>query len=356
MIHYSTRKHKVLTYIQLNPADASTQNILGFLATDGERVSRITIIRDLNELRAKKLIKRSGKGRSAHYEELLTNPLLRYIDPEHYFSIPTDERPHSFHSHSSFQASVFRNVTDSLFTKQEKLRLQTLHIKYQTNIAQLSHTIRNKELERLMIELSWKSSRIEGNTYSLIDTETLLKTNKLSAGHSDFEAAMIRNHAHAFEYIVHHKTTFQKLTIRSIETIHDLIAHNLGIHLGLRSKPVGIVGTAYRPIDNRPQIEDALKMLTHTLNNLENPFAKAFFALLLVSYIQPFEDGNKRTARMLCNAILVAHDTCPLSYLSIDESLYKKATILFYEQHSARLLKELFIEQYRSAVQEYFQA
>ena len=89
-------------------------------------------------------------------------------------------------------------------------------------------------------------------------------------------------------------------------------------------------------------------------NKIKDPFAKAFAAVILLSYIQPFEDGNKRTARLLGNAVLLAHGACPLSYRSINEADYKKATLLFYEQMSARFFKELFIKQFQFAVENYF--
>ena len=90
--------------------------------------------------------------------------------------------------------------------------------------------------------------------------------------------------------------------------------------------------------------------------NLDDPFSKAIFMILMISYIQPFEDGNKRASRLLGNAILLANNACPLSYRSINEADYKKAVIIFYEQNSARLFKELFIEQFKFAVSNYFQA
>jgi len=89
---------------------------------------------------------------------------------------------------------------------------------------------------------------------------------------------------------------------------------------------------------------------------LDDPFSKAIFTTLMISYIQPFEDGNKRASRLLGNAILLANNACPLSYRSINEADYKKAVIIFYEQNSARFFKELFVEQFKFAVGNYFQA
>ncbi len=123
---------------------------------------------------------------------------------------------------------------------------------------------------------------------------------------------------------------------------------------GLRKTPVGIVGTNYRPLDNQHQIKEAVEKLVKIINKLKNPIEKALTTVIMISYIQPFEDGNKRTGRILANAILLANNYCPLSYRSIDEAEYKKAVIIFYENNSLAYFKELFIEQFNFAVDKYF--
>jgi Fic family protein len=125
---------------------------------------------------------------------------------------------------------------------------------------------------------------------------------------------------------------------------------------GIRKHPVGITGTRYRPLDNAHQIQEAVKKSLKAISMFTHPFTQALAAILMVSYIQPFEDGNKRTARLMGNAILVAHTVCPLSFRSVDESEYKKAILLFYEQNNARPFKELFVNQFKFAVENYFRA
>jgi Fic family protein len=214
-----------------------------------------------------------------------------------------------------------------------------------------------KEFERLTIELSWKSSQIEGNTYSLIDTEILIKEGKAAKGHSRDEAVMILNHKKAIEYIFSRKGEFSSLNLKKIENVHSLLADKLSTEKGMRKRPVGITGTRYRPLDNQHQIREAIEKMCETINNKKiQPLAKALASILLISYIQPFEDGNKRTARLVGNAVLFAHGFCPLSYRSVDEAEYKKAIMLFYEQNSARYFKELFVSQFRFAVKNYFLA
>ena len=214
-----------------------------------------------------------------------------------------------------------------------------------------------KEFERLTVELSWKSSQIEGNTYSLIDTEILIKENKEAEGHKKEEAVMILNHKKALEYIIGNRNEFKNLTLRKIEDVHGLIIDGLSVAKGLRKKAVGITGTKYRPLDNEYQIREMMEKTVDVVNKkLDDPFSKAIFTTLMISYIQPFEDGNKRASRLLGNSILLANNACPLSYRSINEADYKKAVIIFYEQNSARFFKELFIEQFKFAVSNYFLA
>lgn len=97
----------------------------------------------------------------------------------------------------------------------------------------------------------------------------------------------------------------------------------------------------------RFQLRETMENAAALINKTSNPFVKAFIAVLLISYIQPFEDGNKRTARLVGNVVLLARNVCPLSYRSVDEADYKKAMVLFYEQNNVRTFKELFIQQYK---------
>ena len=116
----------------------------------------------------------------------------------------------------------------------------------------------------------------------------------------------------------------------------------LSISPWIRKQAVGITGTVYRPLDNEWQIYEALEKLAALLNKSTHPLEKALIANSMISYIQPFADGNKRTGRMLANAILLSRDFFPLPYRSVDEETHKKALMLFYEQGSIYHLKKIF--------------
>jgi len=349
MIKLNKRQKEVLEFIRKNPK-TNTSAVLEFVIKSYEDTSRITIVRDLNLLLKGGLIKKQGKGRSVTYQERIKNSFLEYIDVETYFKKGPDEREVGY---KKFNLDVFNNLKDIL-TKEEVGELRELNKKYQENIKKLSKVALKKEFERLTIELSWKSSKIEGNTYSLIDTEVLIKENQEADGHKKEEARMILNHKLALDYIVKNIRKFKKLSIRDIEDVHKLIVGGLGVEGGMRKRLVAITGTTYKPLDNQYQIKEALKKMVDRLNKIKDPFSKALLVILLISYIQPFEDGNKRTARLIANAVLLADNACPLSFRSVNEVDYRKATILFYEQNNASFFKKLFIEQLKFSVKNYF--
>ncbi len=353
MIKMNERQEKILGYIRKHKA-ATNKELVDYMSRLGEKVTRLTIVRDLDKLLKFKLISKTGSGRNVSYKEKIESPALSYFDTEKYFKLPPDERDVKF---EKFNFDVFGYFEKNIFSETETGRLEKINREYQRRMKKMSASVLKKEFERLTIELSWKSSQIEGNTYSLIDTEILIKEGKTSKGHSKDEAAMILNHKQAIDYIFSRKGEFKSFNLRKIENIHSLLVKNLSAEKGIRKRLVGITGTKYRPLDNQHQIREAVEKMCRVVNSGKvRPLAKALASILLISYIQPFEDGNKRTARLTGNAVLFAHGFCPLSYRSIDEAEYKKAILLFYEQNSARYFKELFAEQFLFAVKNYFLA
>ena len=343
MIKLTKRQIEILNFIKKS-GSAGNLEIKNFL----KNVSRITIVRDLNFLLKNNLIQQEGEGRGVYYKEKIEQDFLRYIDIDKYFQ--SDEREIKF---KRFNFDIVKSVKN-IFSQKELAELQGLNKQYQERIKKLPDSIMKKEFERLTIELSWKSSKIEGNTYSLIDTEILIKEHKEAIGHKKEEAIMILNHKKAIDYIVDKKSDFKKLTLGKIESVHSLIVDGLNIESGLRKNPVRITGTQYLPIDNQHQIREAMEKAIKAVNELSDYFSKAVFVMSIISYIQPFTDGNKRTSRLLGNALLMADNICPLSFRSIDETEYKKSVILFYEQNNLRMFKELFIEQFKFAIENYF--
>lgn len=350
MENLTKRQEQILDIIKKNEP-VSTKYIKQELEKNRGELNRVTVIRDLDTLLEKGLIEKEGKGRGTYYKMKTANELLQYFNPENYFQTPPDEREIK----DAFDFNVFKYFSDKIFSQDKLKELDELNDDYRRRINRLSEEQLKKEFERLTIELSWKSSRIEGNTYSLIDTEILLKENKEAEGHTREEAQMIINHKKALDHILNKKEDFKQLNTRKIEDLHKLIVDKMGVETNFRKRLVGITGTRFKPLDNQYQIKEAMEEMANIANNEKlHPLLRSMACILLTSYIQPFEDGNKRTARLLGNAVLLAHDYCPLSYRSINESDYKKATLLFYEQNSLLFFKELFIEQFKFSINNYF--
>ena len=343
------RQSKILDYINRH-ISLSRLEIEQYIASIDDKNSKNTIIRDLDVLLKNNYIKKTGSARSIKYQPANNNELLIKYDVENYFKGDFDNRKIKY---PQFNFDIYNNLKN-LFSADETKKLEDTNKIYINKINALSGIILKKEYERLLIELSWKSSQIEGNTYSLLDTETLIKENIEASGHKKEEATMILNRKRALEFIFENKDYYKTITLKKLEELHALLTNDLGVDKGLRKSPVGIVGTNYKPLSNQLQIKDAVEKMIEAINTAENVIEKALIAVLMISYIQPFEDGNKRTGRILANAVLFANGYCPLSYRSVSESDYKKAVILFYENNSIDYFKELFVEQYKFAVEKYF--
>ncbi len=345
----SKRQYSILDYIYENPYVQRT-DIEAYLLSLGEVATKVTVLRDLDALIAKRLVKTKGKARNTSYVAANMSYLMRKYDVEEYFNKRYDEREVKY---VQFNFDIFKKFKN-IFLNSEMKELEKATVQFNSKISQLTPGILKKEYERLMIELSWKSSQIEGNTYTLLDTEVLIKDNTEAEGHKREEAVMILNHKAALDFVFNNKDYFETLSVSKIEMLHSILVDNLSVEKGLRKSPVGIVGTDYRPLSNQHQIREAVEKLVTLVNSVKNPVEKALITVLMISYIQPFEDGNKRCGRILANAVLMAHGACPISYRSVDEKEYKKAVIIFYETNSLVYFKKLFIEQYRFAVQKYF--
>lgn len=315
-------------------------------------VSFATFKRILAKLISENFLVTSGQGRATKYTLSPVYELIQPIDIEKYYQKEIDEREIK----EDFNFSVITEILPkhSVFTKSELVKLSELQKSYQKNVSQLSETEYKKELERLVIDLSWKSSQIEGNTYSLLETERLLKEKETASGKTKEEAVMLLNHKEAIDFIIENPDYLNPLSVAKIEDIHSLLVKELDVERNLRKKRVGISGTNYRPLDNEFQILEALRNSCQVINQKENVFEKALLTLVLISYIQPFMDGNKRTARIVSNAVLMSNNHCPLSFRTVDSIEYKKAMLLFYEQNNIAAFKEIFINQFEFAVKTYF--
>lgn len=176
----------------------------------------------------------------------------------------------------------------------------------------------------------------------------------IDSGKTKEEAIMLLNHKDALDFVLDVPDYLKELSVHRIEDIHSILTKELEVDRNIRHRRVGITGTNYRPLDNEFQIREALEDTCTLVNGKNNVFEKALLTLVLLSYIQAFVDGNKRTARISSNAILIANGYCPISFRTVDSIDYKKAMLMFYEQNNIAAFKKIFIEQFFFAVKTYF--
>lgn len=309
-----------------------------------EKISIATLKRDLKNMTDQGFLFLGGKGKISNYTLSGKGLIRRDFNTDSYFS----EDPYTKTILDKYNFGLLGILgKEMLFSEEENRELERYTKIFREKNINASDAILKKELERFVIELSWKSSKIEGNTYTLLDTEKLLRDGIVSESNTKEEADMIINHKKAFNYILDLIRNNQDLSsFRELENIHRLLVLDLGINHGIRKSAVGITGAKYMPLDIFSQIEEETKKMLETIKLLDNNFSKALLAILFISYLQSFEDGNKRTARLFANGILISFGLAPLSYRDVDEKKYREVVLIFYEQNSIQAFKKIFIEQY----------
>ena len=209
---------------------------------------------------------------------------------------------------------------------------------------------------RLLIDLSWNSSRLEGNTYSLLETERLLDLGEAGEGKDARETQMILNHKAAIDLLVEEAghVGFNRYTILNL---HALLADNLLADPAacgrLRSIGVAIGGTPYHPLEIPQLVEECFRQILDTAAAIEDPFEQAFFAMVQLPYLQPFEDVNKRVSRLAANLPLVRDNLCPLSFADVPDRAYVDGILGVYELNRVELLRDVFCWAYERSCARY---
>lgn len=344
-----SQKDQKIVNVFLEKAEMQSSEIYAEMVRIGEEIPLVTIKRALSRMVNEGILETVGSGRSTSYTITQKGRIFADIDAKYYCDTEPDKR----YGLSKYNFGLLSAMPQSTFIDRELDILHDATKEYEKRTMDLPLAIQKRELERLVIELSWKSSKIEGNTYTLLDTEKLILENKEAPGHSKEEAQMILNHKDAFNYVHQHPERFKTITRKNLEELHAILVKGLNVGSGLRTRPVGITGSKYHPLDNIHQIAEAIESLAAMISRAEDSYTMALLALLGISYIQPFEDGNKRTGRLMANALLLSHSLAPLSYRSVDENEYREAVLVFYELNSIMPMKKIFIGQYDFAARNY---
>ncbi len=208
---------------------------------------------------------------------------------------------------------------------------------------------------RLLIDLSWNSSRLEGNTYSLLETERLLSSGVAAEGKDQRETQMILNHKAAIEFLID-STPELALSRYSILNLHALLSDNLlpdPACGSLRTISVGIGGSVYIPLSVPQLVSECFQQIIDTAAAIKNPFEQSFFLMVHLPYLQPFEDVNKRVSRLAANIPLIRENLSPLSFIDVPEQTYINGLIGVYELNRVELFAEIFVWAYERSASRY---
>ncbi|MES3008423.1 MAG: Fic family protein [Pseudomonadota bacterium] len=217
-------------------------------------------------------------------------------------------------------------------------------------------------LNRLLIDLSWASSQLEGNTYSRLDTRELIEHGRAARGKAAVETQMILNHKNAIELLAENcgapgsgpTMTLDRFTIMNL---HGTLAENLLPNPEdegcVRQHIVDIGQSVYRPLSVPAQIDETLTVLLQKASQIRDPFEQSFFLMVHLPYLQPFADINKRTSRLAANLPLFRANLCPLTFLGVPEQAYSRAILGVYEMTRVELLRDLYVWAYERSTQEY---
>lgn len=211
-------------------------------------------------------------------------------------------------------------------------------------------------MNRLLIDLSWASSRLEGNTYTRLDTLNLIEHSRAAAGKDHVETQMILNHKQAIEFLIEQAEDigFNMFTFMNL---HALLSENLlpdpAASGRLRQRIVEIGGTVYRPLAVPQQIDELFRLILQKAGAILDPFEQAFFLMVHIPYLQPFEDVNKRVSRLAANIPFIKSNLCPLSFVDVPEHAYVEGTLVVYEHARVDLLRDIFMWAYQRSCDQF---
>jgi len=342
------------------PDGASAAQITGALTEPGARRTlqyRLRALVDAGRLRL------TGDGRAARYhhgDENIAQPGpadIVPISPEGSAVLAYVRQPVAVRQPVGYERSFldrYRPNETFYLTQQQRDHLAT--IGNPQIEAAAAGTYAKQILNRLLIDLAWNSSRLEGNTYSLLDTRRLLDFGEAAEGRGPREAQMILNHKDAIEFLVANANDvgFNRYTILNL---HALLANNLladPTAVGrLRHIIVGIDGSTFHPLEGPGLIEECFDQILATAAAIDDPYEQAFFIMVQLPYLQPFDDVNKRVSRLAANIPMIRANLAPLSFTEVPGDLYTRATLGVYERNDITLLRDVFLWAYQRSAARY---
>jgi hypothetical protein len=364
----SDQVHALRKALRSFPEGARLDQLAAHLA---EPPTRRTLQRWLNELIAQGLVRKQGKARATRYlrhDAAFAQEALQAADSASAeVSIPLSDAAREIEAHvrqpvqqrtpvgynRGFLDSYRPNVSSYL---PEPVRRELLAQGQAVQSHEPAGTYARQIAHRLLIDLSWNSSRLEGNTYSLLETERLLSVGEAAVGKDALEAQMILNHKEAIEFLI---ASAQDIGFNTytVLNLHALLSDNLlddpTASGRLRKISVGIGHAVFLPLEGPQRIEECFRQVLDTAAAIDDPLEQAFFAMVHLPYLQPFEDVNKRVSRLAANIPLIRHNLCPLSFVDVPQHVYISAMLGVYELNRVELLREVFVWAYKRSCARY---
>lgn len=345
----------------------------GLLQAVGNGIPRRTLQRRLATLAKQERIVTTGEGRALKYRLVAITananaelePLTVKAAGDVYVPVSTEgeaikayvRQPLHQRRPVSYDLTFLENYrTNETFYLPEVLRTQLHSLGRSPAEQATAGTFARDIMNRLLIDLSWASSRLEGNTYTRLDTELLIEFGQAAEGKDALETQMILNHKAAIEYLVR-EVDHVGVNTETILALHALLSDGLlrDPQAGgrVRNRAVEIGGSVYRPLALPQRLEELFGIVVDMAAEIHDPFEQAFFLMVHLPYLQPFEDVNKRVSRLAANIPLIRVNLCPLSFIDVPERAYVDAMIGVYELNRIELLRDVFIWAYERSCQQY---
>jgi hypothetical protein len=340
----------------------------------GGAISRSTLARRLASLVRQGRIRRRGAGRATTYwpaaSAAMTAPAAigQFETPDGTATIPLSgdardqleyvSRPLASRRPCGYERRLLDEyVPNRTAWLPDRIKVHLHRIGRPIVAERAAGTFTRDILGRFLIDLSWASSRLEGNTYTRLDTERLIQFGEHAAGKDARETQMILNHKAAIEFVVEGDREQVGINRFTVLNLHSLLSENLMADPEasgrLRKRPVDIIGSVYTPSGVPQLIEEEFERVLLSAGAIGDPFERAFYLMVALPYLQPFEDVNKRVARLAANLPLVRGDLCPLSFVDVPERAYVAGYLALYELTRIDLLRDIFVWAYQRSCQRY---
>ena len=349
----------LLTHLRAHPKGVSFDSLLAIVPDAPRR----TLQRRLSELTSEGRIIASGagKGRKFRLSDLATDTApdseiaLLSLDGREVQRLV--RRPIMYRDPVGYQRAFLDNYIPNVTEWLPRATRERLHAMGRSNLGgQPAGTFARQILDRLLIDLSWASSRLEGNTYTRLDTENLIAFGRYAEGRDSREAQMILNHKAAIELLVEEAEGigFNRYTFQNV---HSLLSEGLmpdpGAGGRLRRIPVGVSGTVYELTAIPQLIEDCFDLLLAKAAAILDPFEQSLFVMVQLPYLQPFEDVNKRVSRLAANVPLIKHNLVPLSFVDVPQRTYIEGVLGVYEVNRVELARDVYVWAYERSCRRY---